>query len=209
MKTFDMPQYSKSWWEVRRGVPTCSNFGRIITPKTGKLAAAHEEYICELLGDVANPGDLAPAGFVSPAMLQGSLLEPEARHFYCMERGVDVHEIGFCLDDRGRFGGSPDGLIGADGCLELKCPQFKTQIRYLLDGGLPDEYRAQVHGHLIVTGRKYCDFLSYCVGLEPLLVRVESDDFTVKLMECLGQFWNNYAAAWEKIFPGREIKLAA
>jgi hypothetical protein len=209
MKVYDFPQYSDLWWEIRRGVPTCSNFDKIITAKTGKLSSQVRDYIAELLGDIATKGPLEPKGFVSPAMLNGSMLEPKARAWYAFEHNADVQEVGFCVSDCGRFGGSPDGLIGADGCLELKCPTNKTQVKYLLDGGLPSEYRAQVNGHLIVTGRAYCDFLSYADDLPPLLVRVTPDNFTATLRVCLDEFWDLYQDAYGKIFPDRPMKLAA
>lgn len=199
MKTFTFPQYSDEWWEARRGLVTCSGMDRIITPKTMKIAAAHVEYIYELIGDIATPGSIAPAGFMSPAMRNGQFLEPEARAFYCMERDIDVAEVGGCLSDCGRWWSSPDGLVGDEGGLECKCPLAKTQVKYLLEGALPDEYKMQVHGSLIVTGRKWWDFLSYFPTLPPFLVRVEPNDFTTKLHEALEEFDVRYTAAKERI----------
>lgn len=179
-------QYTAEWFTLRRGVPTASAFDKIITPKTGKLAAAHEGYVCELIADLCRldyPGERA----ATPAMRNGTLTEPEARRFYEMER--DVEQVGICFSDDGRFACSPDGLVGDDGLLELKCPEPKTHVGYLLANDLPTEYVAQVHGQLIVTGRKWVDFMSYCPGFRPLLVRVEPCEFTDKLRDVLEEFW--------------------
>jgi hypothetical protein len=137
--------------------------------------------------------------YVSASMKNGRIMEPEARRFYELERDCDVTECGLCLTDDGRYGSSPDSLISTDGVLELKAPNYKTQIKYLLAGCLPAEYAPQCHGHLLVTQRKWCDFMSYCVGLPPLLVRVVPDEFTLKLAEALESFWKMYSAMRARI----------
>lgn len=199
MKVFTFAQYSPEWWEARRGLVTASGADRVLTPKTGKLAAAHIDYICELIADLVNPGSIQPEGFISPAMVAGSLLEPEARRFYEMERNTDVQEVGGCLSDCGRFWCSPDALVGEDGGLEIKCPLPRTHVRYMLDGELPDDYKIQVHACLLITGRKWWDWLSYSERFAPVLIRVSPDDFTKKLAEALEEFWKRYEAAKAKI----------
>jgi hypothetical protein len=186
-------QGSLEWHMARRGIPTASGFSRIMTPKTMKLAAAHVEYACELIGDLFSL-DEPEEGYESKAMTHGILNEPEARAWYEMETNQTVTRAGFIVTDDQRFGCSPDGLVGEDGGLELKCPQTKTHVRYLLNGKqVPDEYKAQVHGNIIVTGRAWWDFLSYCPGLPPLLVRVEPDAYTLALKRCLEQFWEKFS----------------
>lgn len=192
-------QYSPEWWEAHRGVPTASNFSKIITPKTGKLSASSADYICELIAQKATLGSIEPDGYVSQAMRNGTETEPEARKWYEMEAGLDVRQVGMIFSACGRFGCSPDGVIGDDGGLEIKCPMLKTQVAYLLDGNLPSEYRAQVHGFLIVSGRAWCDFLSYAPGLAPLLLRVTRDEYTDLLETALEQFWDSYQYALSRI----------
>lgn len=200
MKAFDCDQYSPEWWRLRRGVPTASEFGRILTPKTMKLASAADDYVCELVGDIAClSSDYAAFRPTSKAMDAGTLTEPEARRYYEMETGQDVQQVGFCMTDDERFGCSPDGLVGEDGGLELKCPLLKTQAAYLMDGGLPAEYRAQVHGCLIITGRAWWDFLSYAPGLDPLLIRVTPDEYTLALRGALEIFWVRFQEAKAKL----------
>lgn len=199
-RVFDFPQYSEEYWQTRRGIPTASNFGRIITPKKMQLSAGADDYIAELIADkVANVTPFSTDRPMTREMADGTNREPEARQWYAMQADADVREVGFLLTDCGRFGCSPDGLIGEDGGLELKCPTLKTQVKYLLDGGLPDEYKAQVHGSLIVSGRKWWEFVSYAPGLPPLLIRVYPDSFTELLRKALEDFYVKLSLASKKI----------
>jgi hypothetical protein len=196
----NVTQASPEWHILRKGVPTASNFDRIMTPKQRKLSSSVDGYIADLIGDKFSLyGPENPQSYLSSPMRHGTETEEEARRFYCLEKGLELHNGGFCLTDDGRFGASPDSLVGDDGCLELKCPQAGTQAAYLLDGGLPVAYLCQVHGQLIVTGRTWVDFLSYHPGLPPHLVRVTSDDFTTDLQVALDMFWKRYVTALTKI----------
>lgn len=190
-----MPQYSPEWYEARRGVPTASRFSDIMGKKMTLLAGA-ETYIDELIADTVrlDPNMLTERPATS-AMKHGTECEPEARAWYEFNHNVTVQLVGFCLTDDETLGCSPDFLVGDEGVGELKCPQPKTHVSYLRAGTLPDDYRAQVHGHLIVTGRPWCDFLSYCPGFPPLLVRVVPDEYTAKLRAVLAEFLEKYAAA--------------
>ena len=195
----DVKQGSPEWLEARRGVPTASNFHRIITAKSAKLSAQADDYACELLAERYHLGPIDElSGPATAAMRNGLATEPEARRWYEFEHGF-VSQVGFCLTDDGRFGCSPDGLVGDDGLLEIKRPTGKTHIRWLVDGGLPEEHKAQCHGALIVTGREWLDFWSTVPGLPPLLVRVVHDDFTLALAECLEQFHEKLEDFWRLI----------
>lgn len=192
MKVYTCDQYSDEWWRLRRGVPTASEFSCIITPKERKYSAQSVPYIHRLIADRFDQTYGHPDEYASKAMINGAVMEPETRRFYEFERGVDVQQVGFCLGDDGRFGCSPDSLVADDGLLEIKRPLAHTQVKYLLTGGVPPEYVAQCHGELIVTERKWIDFLSYAPGLPHLLVRVEWDDYTDALKKAMEQFWTNY-----------------
>ncbi len=195
MRQFFCQQGSPEWFELRRGVPTASEFNRIMTPEKMKPSSAMDGYVAELIGELVRT-DPAPPDRMNDAMRHGVDVEPEARRFYEMHRNCDVTKIGFCMSDDMRFGCSPDGLIGDDGLLELKCPDVTTQIKYLMGPAVvPSEYRCQVHGQLIVTGRKWVDFLSYARGPDPFLVRIEADSFTTELRVCLELFWEKLESA--------------
>jgi hypothetical protein len=193
---FDVEQYSDRWWELRRGVPTASEFARIITPKQHKLAAAHWGYLCKLIGERYSlqypPIDRA----VSEHMREGTRREPESRRWYEFEAGCDVRQVGFCLREGGRFGCSPDGLVGEDGLLQLKNPTPEVHVGYVLGGEVPAEYLPQCYGELFVTGREWLDFLSYCPGLPPFLRRIYPvGPFWRALCDCLEEFWSRYEEA--------------
>ncbi len=209
MKVFFMEQGSDEWFEKRRGIPTASRFDMILTGKTMKPSAQQETLIEELIGErIALIGPENVEHFTNRAIRHGINCEDEARRYYALQTGMAVQRVGFCLTDDLRFGASPDGLVGlkldeggnylsADGALELKCPQPTTQIRYVRKGELPPAYKAQCHGHLIVTGLPWVDFLSYCAGCPPLMIRVTPCDYTDLLRKELDAF---YARFTEELF---------
>lgn len=208
MRVVDCQPYDAKWWEVRRGVPTASEFGSIITPKKAEFAAAAKTYACKLIADKYD-GNYGPqSDFQTWAMREGHRVEPEARAFYEFQRGLDVQQVGFIFDDQERFGCSPDSLVGDDGGLEVKHPEAKTHVQWLLAGGIPAEHKPQVHGCMIVTGRDWWDFLSYVPNFPKLLVRVERDDYTKKLEECLEEFWPMYQEMLKRVEAQREEAIA-
>ena len=135
----------------------------------------------------------------SETMANGMGREPMARAWYAFEMDVEVTEVGLCLSDCERYGCSPDGLVGDEGGIELKCPNLETHAKYLLDGVLPAEYKCQVHGELLVTGRKWFDFVSFSEGMPPFRIRVEPDKFTLALKDELEKFCDKYEQAKSKI----------
>ena len=104
-------------------------------------------------------------------MTRGTLLEPEARRIYAAQTGRDVDEVGFARLDTDTYtlGSSPDGLVGETGGIEIKSPSAKVHVATVLSGAIPDYNRAQVQAFLHVTGREWCDFISYYPG-EPLFI---------------------------------------
>lgn len=195
MTTINTPQRSEAWFAARRGLPTCSRFDSILTPKTGKPSAAQDALINELIAESIQPPEagLIKPQYISEDMEQGMKLEAEARCAYELEFAqAPVQEVGFILHDSGLFGGSPDALVGETGGCEIKCPALATHIGYVRDGTLPPEYRCQVHGYLIVTGRAWWSFFSYARGTEPLHLTVTRDDFTARLEAELLAFCARY-----------------
>jgi YqaJ-like viral recombinase domain len=193
VKIHDVAQLSPEWHALHLGRPTCSRFSKILTGG-GKLSAQADEYMNELAADILAPDPDEPPLTPNYAMNRGIRLEPEARRFYELEYRCEVTQVGFYTSDCGRFGGSPDGLVGANGGLEMKCPGAKQHIaiwRMQEDGPrLPAEYKAQVHGHLWLTGRLWWDFLSYHPSpyLPALRIRVQPDEYTEQLGKALEAF---------------------
>jgi predicted phage-related endonuclease len=121
-------------------------------------------------------------GYTNGNMQRGQELEAEAREAYEIITSQEVRQVGFCLSDNGLYGVSPDGLIGDEGGLEIKCPTLPVHILYLLENKLPTDYIQQVQGQLLVTGRKWVDFFSYFPGIKPLIVRVYPDKEFIKML---------------------------
>jgi hypothetical protein len=117
-------------------------------------------------------------------MDRGTELEADARRWYEMDQGVDVRQVGFCLRDDGAVGCSPDGLVGEDGGLEIKCPGAKQHTRYLLGiDDLATAHTGQVQGSMFLTGRAWWDVLSYNPELPPVRVRVARDEDYMMALE--------------------------
>ncbi len=181
MKIINCDQRSNEWFQAKLGIPSASNFDKIITA-SGKPSAQSKNYMYKLAGEKVS--NFVEEGHQSAAMLRGIELEEEARQMYQIVSGNEVEQVGFCITEgEAVFGCSPDGLIGDDGLVEVKCPLIHTHVGYLMDNKLPNEYFQQVQGQLLVTGRKWCDFVSYFPGLKPLIVRVERDNEFLKLLE--------------------------
>ena len=113
-------------------------------------------------------------------MQRGIELEAEAKGLYSLITSSKLQDKGFCLNNG--VGCSPDAFVGKPGLLEVKCPIMSTHIGYLLENKLPIEYFQQVQGQLLVTGREWCDFLSYYPGLKPLIIRVQRDEKFLKIL---------------------------
>lgn len=186
MRIIECEQRSPEWYAVRRGIPTASSFDKIVTSK-GEPSKQSLGYLYTLAAE--RIAGVREPSFSSAAMEEGIRREEESRMVYSMLAEVEVKQVGFCVVDSGRYGCSPDGLVGNDGMVELKNPTGKVAIEYLLAGKLPTTYVQQVQGGLLVTEREFCDFVSYLPGLPTLIVRVERDEPFLALLEhALGEF---------------------
>jgi putative phage-type endonuclease len=152
----DIEQGSQEWLQLRLGIATASNFKKIIT-STGVESKSLKDYAFELASDslLTEP----EASFQSEAMIRGNELEEEARSYYSFVNDVKIDQVTFIKKDE--IGYSPDGLIGENGVIEIKCPLKKNHLKYLIDNKLPSEYKPQVQGGLHISEREYCDFISY------------------------------------------------
>ena len=186
MIRIECEQGTKAWLDAKLGVPSASNFHRILTPSTMKFSKSSAGYCHELIAEqlIGAPLDDATTGF----MQRGSAVEHEALSWYELQRNVDVEQVGFLLRDDGRIGCSPDGLVGDDGDLEIKVLNAKNHIGVLLDG-IGDDYRCQQQGRLLITGRRWSDLVCYHPTFPSVLIRVERDEkFIAALDEAIARF---------------------
>lgn len=170
----DFEQLSPEWFAEHAGKPGAASFDKIITT-TGAPSKQREKLLYKLAGETLI--GYMENGYTSYAMQTGIEREDAARSLYELINNVEVRTVAMCYATEQRdFLCSPDGLIEPDGLLEIKCPQIHTHIEYLLKGKLPTEYFQQVQGSLLVTGRKWLDFISYYPGLDPFTIRVYPDE---------------------------------
>lgn len=171
----ELVQGSDEWLAARTGLLTASEMKLIITP-TLKIASNDKErsHLYELLAQRITRY-VEPA-YISSDMLRGMEDEIEARAIYA-KTYAPVTEVGFITNDRWGFtiGYSPDALISADGLLECKSRRQKYQIETIIGGVMPDDYTIQVQTGLLVSERKWLDFVSYSGGLPMVTIRVFPD----------------------------------
>lgn len=161
MKIIDFPQGSEEWRAARAGLVTASRMCDVVAKiKTGE-AAARRDYRAQLVVEILT-GLPQEDGFMNDEMRWGVEQEPFARSAYEVAAEVLVDKVGLVLHPTiDRAAASPDGLVGADGVLELKCPKTATHLQYLMDGALPSKYEPQVMWQLACTGRQWADFVSF------------------------------------------------
>jgi len=175
----DLIQGSDEWHRARCGLITASEVRLLLTP-TLKIAKNDNcrAHIWELAAQRIT-GYVEPR-YVSDDMLRGHEEELRARALYS-ERIAPVTEVGFVTRDDWGFtlGCSPDGLVGDDGMIEIKSRRQKYQVQTIVehwrDDAVPSEYMLQVQAGLLVTGRRWCDLVSYCGGLPMIPMRIHAD----------------------------------
>lgn len=171
MRVDGLEQNTIEWIVQRVGCLTASRMYDVIgryKPTKAQLAKgerpeylkAHEDYLMEIV--IERLTGRASEHFVTQAMERGIETEPRARAAYEIAYGQDVEDGGFWMHDKIEwFGASPDGLIGDQGLLEIKCPNTVTHLEYLEAEVIPVEYASQMLAQLVCTGRKWCDFVSF------------------------------------------------
>ena len=173
-KFHDVQQTSPEWFELRKGRFTASTFKDLFAkPATQTYRDVIYQVAFERITNTT------PENFVTEWMKRGSELEPIARELYELQTYNYVRNGGFF--ELGEWiGASPDGLIGEDGIIEIKCPKYTTFIDYVLNGSLPTAYKWQVHGQLYVADRQWCDFVAYHPNMPLFVHRVYRDEKMIK-----------------------------
>jgi len=172
-------QGTPEWHAARLGKVTASRLADVLAKTKTGYGAGRANYMAELIAERLSGA--RTEGFTNAAMAWGTEKEPEARDAYAFSLGFEVEEVGF-INHPGivMAGASPDGMVGADGLVEIKCPNTATHLDTLLGATVPGKYVTQIQWQLACTGRNYCDFVSYDPRLPgPLRMfvqRVQRDD---------------------------------
>lgn len=207
-----MQQQTPEWFAARLGKVTASRIADVIARTKSGYSASRENYATELA--LERIMGYSQPGYTSPAMQWGIATEPEARAAYEMARGDMVAGCGLINHPTIEMSGaSPDGLIGSDGLLEIKCPESKQHLEYLRLSTAPAKYKPQIQWQLACTGRAWCDFVSYDPRFpEPLrlhIVRVDRDAEYIASVELeVVEFLKQVAAVVaeiERIGNGKKI----
>ena len=182
----EIKQGTDAWHTARMGKVTASRVADVMaTTKTGP-AASRKNYMMELLCQRLTGN--REEGYTNMAMQRGIDLEPIARIAYEANEGVDVVEVGFCVHGSiTSFGASPDGLVGDEGLIEIKCPNTAQHVDFLRTGNPDGKYIWQMQAQMACTNRQWCDFVSYDDRMPESLqyrrVRVMRDNDMIAKME--------------------------
>jgi putative phage-type endonuclease len=171
IKIYDMEQRSDEWHEIRKGKLTASNASKIGTNGSGL-----KTYIIELMSKFYEGS--SDEDYSNAEMERGVELEPVARGSYEMEKKCSVKEVGF-IELNKYVGCSPDGLVGDDGAIEIKCHKNTIHFRLFVEGekAIPTAYIWQCQMVLLITGRKWIDYVAYNPNFEKelLIFRIYPD----------------------------------
>lgn len=157
MNSTEIKQGSPEWFQARLGCLTAS---RANDACAGESTATYQNYLWQLVAE--RETQKVEDSYTNADMERGTELEPIARAAYEAHTGHFVTQTGFWLHPTiPFFGASPDGLVGDQGLIEIKCPRTSTHLRYLSEGKVPTKYKRQMMCQLACTGREWVDFVSY------------------------------------------------
>ena len=181
----DVEQGTEAWFSLRSGLPTGSMAKKLVT-STGLPSKSMPDYAVELAGDLF-AGEPLDAFEGNAWTDRGTELEDSARSLYEMVNDCEVKEVGFCTDDKGLYGASPDGMINGDGLVEFKCLKATNHIKaimyYKKHGKAPTSYIPQVQMQLYTTEREYCDLVFFHPNLPELIIKIKPDDKVINTLE--------------------------
>jgi hypothetical protein len=189
MKIIDCVQGSPEWLAARLGIPTASEFHKIITAVKGDLSKSARKYAHALVAETLLGRPLEKPPGTPWAMERGKQLEPLAIQQYAFTNDVEIRRVGLVTTDNGKIGCSPDGLIaGARGGLEVKCTIDENHMGILLDGP-GDDFKQQVQGNLATAELEWWDLYAYHPELPPVTIRTYRDEpYIAKMGAALTEF---------------------
>jgi len=179
-------QGSDEWRQIRCGLVTASRVADVVAKTKSGYSASRANYAAQLIAERLT--GVPAESFTNAAMQHGTETEPEARDAYCFYQGVTVEEVAFVTHPKiEQAGCSPDGLVGNDGLVEIKCPNTATHMETLLGQAVPAKYETQMQFQMACTGRAWCDFVSYDPrmpeNMRLFVKRVQRDDKRIHELE--------------------------
>lgn len=189
MKIIICQQNTPEWETARLGIPTASEFSRIVTAVKGDLSASAGKYAAALVAETLLRRPLLKSPFSSMAMERGKTLEPLAAQQYEFENDIETTRAGFATTDDGRWGCSPDRLIvGTKAGVEIKCT-LDEQHMSIFGEGPGTDYKQQVQGSLLISDFEWWDLYAYHDELPPATIRTYRDEpYIAKMRSALNQF---------------------
>lgn len=155
-----MEQRTDDWFTARLGKVTASRISDVVAKTKSGVSASRGNYMAQLI--VERMTNKPTESYSNSAMQWGTDTEPLARAAYEMATNTMVEEVGFVPHPHLEMcGASPDGLVGDDGLIEIKCPNTSTHIEFLISGDIDNKYLLQMQWQMACTGRKWCDFVSF------------------------------------------------
>jgi len=187
LQVIECEQGTDEWFAARAGVVTASEFATVLAKgRGGGESVTRRKYMLTLAGEIIT-GQVADKWEGNRHTERGKVMEGEARDAYALIADVEPSQVGFLR--RGRIGCSPDSLVGAHGLLEIKSKLPHLQLEVLESGEVPPEHIPQIQGQLWVSGRDWCDFVSYWPGLPIFIKRVTRDvDYIARLSVAVSEF---------------------
>ena len=181
-----MEQRTPEWFALRCGKVTASRISDIVAKTKSGYSTSRANYMAELLCERLT-GTVGES-YKNAAMEWGIATEPRAIAAYEAMAGVLVEQIGFIPHSTITMSGaSPDGLVGADGLVEIKCPNTATHVETLLGGSIPSKYINQMQWQMACSGRQWCDFVSFDprmpVHMQVFIQRLPRNDDQIKVLE--------------------------
>jgi hypothetical protein len=177
MKIHDVEQRSDEWYVLRAGLPTASEFSKIVTSK-GEPSKSAAGYAITLANELF-AGRPVDAWEGNDWTERGREMESHAIDLYEFAHDVDTVPVGFVTDDTGAMGCSPDRFIGDDGLIEVKCLKAENHTKAILyfqkHGRCPPDYIQQAQGQMMICGRAWCDIVFHHPELPMLTIRLEPD----------------------------------
>lgn len=180
-------QGTPEWHAQRLGKATASRIADVVARTKSGPAASRKNYLAELVAERLT-GNPSGSGFTNSAMQWGTETEPQARGSYQFVSGLEVEPAPFVEHPTIEMSGaSPDGFVGDNGLVEIKCPNTATHIDTLLNGTVPGKYETQMHWQMACTGRAWCDFVSFDprlpLDMQIFVARYERDEDRIAELE--------------------------